>query len=248
MSDLTTAVDLLMERLPEGTLPALEGAKCNDKNYIQRLKGKRLLTVFGHLNREELFGWSDEVTIDFVEINDVPWDNPNLFVPAQWSLDVIATVKNHGKPMRPTARQLFEVNSGCLSEREKIVLELRLGLGQEPPLGVPWSLEQIAKKFVVTRERIRQIEAKALRKLDRATQAVKVQDYVRPHLLDAIHIDNMLLSVRTHNALSNAGLDTAGKLRRKTLEEMRSLKNLGTKGLREVSDRLIAQGINPGWF
>jgi len=47
-----------------------------------------------------------------------------------------------------------------LSERERKVLELRFGLGD----GAPRTLEEVGKQFRVTRERIRQIEAKALRK------------------------------------------------------------------------------------
>lgn len=47
-----------------------------------------------------------------------------------------------------------------LPEREREVLKLRFGIGD----GVPRTLEEVGKKFMVTRERIRQIEAKALRK------------------------------------------------------------------------------------
>ena len=48
-----------------------------------------------------------------------------------------------------------------LNENEKTVVELRFGLKD----GICCSLEEVGKKFNVTRERIRQIEAKALRKL-----------------------------------------------------------------------------------
>ena len=47
-----------------------------------------------------------------------------------------------------------------LPEREREVLKLRFGIGD----GVPRTLEEVGKKFMVARERIRQIEAKALRK------------------------------------------------------------------------------------
>ena len=50
---------------------------------------------------------------------------------------------------------------GDLKERERQVIELRFGLRD----GHPRTLEEVGKEFNVTRERIRQIEAKALRKL-----------------------------------------------------------------------------------
>jgi RNA polymerase primary sigma factor len=53
-----------------------------------------------------------------------------------------------------------------LSERERVIIELRHGLRDHNPL----TLEEIGVRFGVTRERIRQIEAKALRKLRHPTR------------------------------------------------------------------------------
>ena len=61
-----------------------------------------------------------------------------------------------------------------LSEREKRVIELRFGLID----GVPKTLEDVGKEFDVTRERIRQIEAKAIRKLRRPGKGDKVKDFL----------------------------------------------------------------------
>jgi RNA polymerase primary sigma factor len=61
-----------------------------------------------------------------------------------------------------------------LSDREKKVLELRFGLHD----GNPKTLEEVGKIFGVTRERIRQIEAKALRKLRHPSRAKKLRDYL----------------------------------------------------------------------
>lgn len=69
--------------------------------------------------------------------------------------------------------QLDEILS-TLSEREKRVLELRFGLTD----GVPKTLEDVGKEFNVTRERIRQIEAKAIRKLRRPGKGDKIKDYL----------------------------------------------------------------------
>lgn len=61
-----------------------------------------------------------------------------------------------------------------LQEREQEVLELRFGLID----GTSHTLEEVGKKFNVTRERIRQIEAKALRKLRHPSRAKKLKDFL----------------------------------------------------------------------
>ena len=61
-----------------------------------------------------------------------------------------------------------------LQEREQEVLELRFGLID----GTSHTLEEVGKKFNVTRERIRQIEAKALRKLRHPSRSKKLRDYM----------------------------------------------------------------------
>ncbi|MCL2702661.1 MAG: RNA polymerase sigma factor RpoD [Defluviitaleaceae bacterium] len=61
-----------------------------------------------------------------------------------------------------------------LTDREKKVLRLRFGLDD----GRPRTLEEVGKEFNVTRERIRQIEAKALRKLRHPSRSKKLKDYL----------------------------------------------------------------------
>jgi RNA polymerase primary sigma factor len=61
-----------------------------------------------------------------------------------------------------------------LTEREEKVLRLRFGLDD----GKPRTLEEVGKKFNVTRERIRQIEAKALRKLRHPSRSKRLKDYL----------------------------------------------------------------------
>lgn len=61
-----------------------------------------------------------------------------------------------------------------LSDREREVITLRFGLGQ----GKPMTLEEVGKKFNVTRERIRQIETAALRKLRNPAKSKRVRDFL----------------------------------------------------------------------
>ena len=69
--------------------------------------------------------------------------------------------------------QLDEVVS-TLTEREQRVIKLRFGWDD----GRPRTLEEVGKEFNVTRERIRQIEAKALRKLRHPSRSRKLKDYL----------------------------------------------------------------------
>ncbi len=69
--------------------------------------------------------------------------------------------------------QLYEVLE-TLTEREQKVLRLRFGLDD----GRQRTLEEVGREFEVTRERIRQIEAKALRKLRHPSRSKKLKDYL----------------------------------------------------------------------
>ena len=82
------------------------------------------------------------------------------------------------RPVDATSRQLLKEQLhgilGVLSEREREVLEMRFGLHD----GEDHTLEEVGRHFGVTRERIRQIEAKALRKLRHPTRSKALRDYL----------------------------------------------------------------------
>ena len=82
------------------------------------------------------------------------------------------------EPMDAAAREMLreQVQSAlaALSERERQVLELRFGLVD----GKDHTLEEVSRYFNVTRERIRQIEAKALRKLRHPTRSRHLREYL----------------------------------------------------------------------
>ncbi len=68
---------------------------------------------------------------------------------------------------------LMELMNTVLTERERRVLQLRMGFDD----GGIWTLEEVGKEFEVTRERIRQIEAKALRKLQKQKYKRMLEDF-----------------------------------------------------------------------
>ena len=71
-------------------------------------------------------------------------------------------------------REHIDALLGDLKERERQVIVLRFGLED----GYPRTLEEVGKEFNVTRERIRQIEAKALRKLRNPVRSKRIRDFL----------------------------------------------------------------------
>ena len=81
-------------------------------------------------------------------------------------------------PANATAYTMLKEQMGgvlsTLTEREKKVLRLRFGIGD----GYPRTLEEVGAIFKVTRERVRQIEAKALKKLRHPTRSRKLKSFL----------------------------------------------------------------------
>ncbi|PIS09567.1 RNA polymerase sigma factor RpoD [Candidatus Beckwithbacteria bacterium CG10_big_fil_rev_8_21_14_0_10_34_10] len=84
------------------------------------------------------------------------------------------TVGPYDLASRKLLKENLEEVLAALSEREAKVLRMRFGLGGKRPM----TLEEVGKEFGVTRERIRQIEAKALRKLKHPSRRKKLQDFL----------------------------------------------------------------------
>ena len=81
-------------------------------------------------------------------------------------------------PYEATSQRMLKENVdevlNALSDREAKVLKMRFGLNGSRPM----TLEEVGQKFGVTRERIRQIEAKALRKLRHPSKRKRLQDFL----------------------------------------------------------------------
>ena len=81
-------------------------------------------------------------------------------------------------PAEEVDRQMLQEQMGevlqTLTDREEQVLRMRFGIGDEEP----HTLEEVGQTYHVTRERIRQIEEKAIRKLKHPTRSRKLRDYL----------------------------------------------------------------------
>ena len=86
--------------------------------------------------------------------------------------------KNSPNPVKKTNQYRLQIELekvlNSLTQRESEIIRLRYGIG----IGYPSTLEEVGKKFGVTRERVRQIEAKAIRKLRHPSRCKSLREYL----------------------------------------------------------------------
>jgi RNA polymerase primary sigma factor len=151
-------------------------------NRIKR-EQRRLLQEYGREPTPEEIGLATELSPDKVEeILKTSQDPLSLATPIGEEGDTLLGdfIEDKNTP-GPVDAALFqslreEVTDvlDSLTERESRVLHLRFGLAD----GRNWTLEEAGQEFGVTRERIRQIEVKALRKLRHPTRSRKLRDFL----------------------------------------------------------------------
>ena len=142
--------DLGRDPLPEEIAEKMDGMKAERVREIQRI-------ALDPVSLETPIGEEDDSHLgDFIE--DKTSVSPSDYTSSQLLKDEIALALN------------------TLTTREEQVLQLRYGLID----GKTRTLEEVGKEFQVTRERIRQIEAKALRKLRNPTRSKRLKDFVKP--------------------------------------------------------------------
>jgi RNA polymerase primary sigma factor len=144
---------------------------------------RRLVQEYGREPTSEEIGRGMEITSDKVrEIIKVSQEPVSLETPIGDEEDrhLGDFIEDHGAlaPADAASHQLLKEQVmdvlGSLTPRERKVLELRFGLED----GRSRTLEEVGREFHVTRERIRQIEAKALRKLRHPSRSKKLKDYL----------------------------------------------------------------------
>ncbi len=144
---------------------------------------RRLVQEYGREPTSEEIGRGMEITSDKVrEIIKVSQEPVSLETPIGEEEDshLGDFIEDHGAlaPADAASHQLLKEQVmdvlASLTPRERKVLELRFGLED----GRSRTLEEVGREFHVTRERIRQIEAKALRKLRHPSRSKKLKDYL----------------------------------------------------------------------
>ena len=151
-------------------------------NKLVRIQ-RRLVQEFGREPTSEEIGKELEMTAERVrEITKVSQEPVSLETPigeeedshlGDFIPDESALAPADAASYQLLKEQVADVLSS-LTPRERKVLELRFGLED----GRSRTLEEVGREFSVTRERIRQIEAKALRKLRHPTRSKKLRDYL----------------------------------------------------------------------
>jgi len=144
---------------------------------------RKLMQTLGREPTPEEIAEKMEITADKVrEILKISQKTTSLETPIgddedSYLGDFIEDTKQ-ATPYELTSQRLLRENIeevlAALSERESKVLEMRFGLRGAKPM----TLEEVGREFGVTRERIRQIEAKALRKLKHPSKRRMLQDYL----------------------------------------------------------------------
>jgi RNA polymerase primary sigma factor len=151
-------------------------------NKLSRIS-RRLIQELGREPTSEEIGQEMEILPDRVrEIQKVSQEPVSLETPIGEEEDshLGDFIEDQGAPAPAEVasyqmlKEQVEEVLDSLSGRERRVLQLRFGLDD----GRQRTLEEVGREFGVTRERIRQIEAKALRKLRHPTRSKKLRDYL----------------------------------------------------------------------
>ncbi|HBC73236.1 MAG: RNA polymerase sigma factor [Candidatus Amesbacteria bacterium GW2011_GWB1_47_19] len=152
-------------------------------NKLIRIQRQLMQSLGREPTAEEIAETMGEMTATRVrEILKIAQDTTSLETPVgdeEDSMlgDFIADT-SQPSPIEAASRELLKENIeevlSTLTDREARVLRMRFGLDGKNPM----TLEEVGREFGVTRERIRQIEAKALRKLKHPSRRKKLQDYL----------------------------------------------------------------------
>jgi RNA polymerase sigma factor (sigma-70 family) len=144
-------------------------------------------------------------------------------------------------------KRIDEVLS-TLSFTEQEVVKLRYGIGDR----FNYTLEEVGKIFRVTKERVRQLEGKAIRKLQHPVRArhlasyVGLEDKFREKPItgpEDVPITDIELSVRARNCFNKMEIVTLGQLAKRSEAELLEQRNFGEPSLQEAREVLREHGL-----
>ncbi len=167
MSKLRNVQKTLLQR--DGREPTIE--ELADAAHISLDEAKRVMKISKHpISLDRPIGDSDDSYFgDFIE--DAATDTPSNIASQEMLKDKIASILN------------------TLTYREREIVRLRYGIGD----GYTYTLEEVGRIFKVTRERVRQIEAKAIRKLQHPVRSRKLEGFLdgpAPEFIDDALVGN----------------------------------------------------------
>lgn len=243
----------------------------HNSTYVHIRTGRMTLGVL--LRYAEVLGCNvDELVSGTLDPEGVDL-SADITVRWPWNL-ALAVVKGFNKnPSDEDLDRMWRVYCPGLLEqletltvREKDVLLMRYEHGM--------TLEQCGNKYNVTKERIREIEAKALRKLrhpsrsrefildtmHKAHEIAEERDKLKLEVITLrerckvdepeterpytdIHIEDLELSVRSYNCLARANMYHLSDFEGKTVEDLKKVRNLGMKSIKEIVLKLREYGV-----
>jgi DNA-binding CsgD family transcriptional regulator len=158
-------------------------------------------------------------------------------------IEIISSKESIEKGVYSFIKDRIEKDLSNLTEREREVLKMRNGLFY---YNKPYTLEEVAQVLGVTRERIRQIEAKAIRRINhyqRRQRFNQPNEISKEVITDNTPVEELDLSFRPYICLKRANIHTVGELTLKTERELMRLRNLGSKSLKEIIQKLEERGL-----
>ncbi len=243
----------------------------HNATYVHIRTGKMLLGAL--LKYAEVLGCSVDELINGTLDPEAVDLSADIAVRWPWNLAAAVMGTYSGKPSEDASSLMWNVYCPGLLEqldtltvREKDILLMRYEHGM--------TLEQCGNKYNVTKERIREIEAKALRKLrhpsrsrefildtmHKAHEIAEERDKLKLEVITLrerckvdepeterpytdIHIEDMELSVRSYNCLARANMYHLSDFEGKTVEDLKKVRNLGMKSIKEIILKLREYGV-----
>ena len=98
----------------------------------------------------------------------------------------------------------------------------------------PTTALSLASKFLIEHFKV----------IENLNEFIKEREFIKQNKKLDMKIEDLDLSVRSYNCLKRANINTVGELTQKTEEEMMKVRNLGRKSLKEVIEKLRANGLS----